>query len=55
MGAACALSYANIFMARFEENVIYLFIKDKVELILRYIDDIFFIWKGMEEELQKFI
>ena len=40
MGTACILSYANIFTAKFEEMQIYLFIKGKVELYLRYINDI---------------
>ena len=54
MGTACATSYANIFMARFEQKYIHPFIKGKVDLYLRYIDDIFFIWKGTEEELKNF-
>ena len=57
MGTACSPSYANIFMARFEQKQkhIYPFIKSrlKVDLYLRYIDDIFFIWKGTEKELKK--
>ena len=43
MGATCAPSYANIFMARFEQKHSYPLIKDKVDLCLRYIDDTFFI------------
>ena len=35
MGTACAPSYANIFMARFEEKHIYSIIKGKVDLYLR--------------------
>ena len=54
METACASSYANIFMARFEQKHIYPFVKGKVDLYLRYIDDIFFIWKGTEEELNNF-
>ena len=41
MGTACVPNYANI-----KGN-------DKVDLYLRYIDDIFPIWKGTEEELKK--
>ena len=41
-------------MARFEQKHIYPFIKGKVDLCLRYIDDIFFIWKGAQEELKNF-
>ena len=57
MGTALAPSYANIFMTRFEEKHIYTFIKNKVELVelyLRYIDDIVFVWKGSEKELKNF-
>ena len=46
---------ANKFMARFEEKHIYSYIKDKVELYLRYTDDIFFIWKVTEEQLNIFL
>ena len=55
MGTICAPSYANIFMAKFEQQYIYPFIKDMTSLYLRYIDDIFIIWKGTKEELQSFI
>ena len=54
MGTACAPSYANIFMARFEEKHIYPLTKDRVERYLRYTDDIFFIWKEMEKEMETF-
>ena len=50
MGTACAPSYANIFA----QKHIYLFIKDKVDLYLRYIDNIFFIWKDAQEKLKNF-
>ena len=42
-------------MGIFEETHIYPLIKQKVQLYLRYIDDIFFIWTGFENELQQFI
>ena len=35
MGTACTQSYANIFMARFEQKHIYSFIKGKVDLYPR--------------------
>ena len=57
VGTARAPSYASIFMTRFEEKHIYTFIKNKVELVelyLRYIDDIVFVWKGSEKELKNF-
>ena len=53
METACTPRYANIFMARLTtEKHIYPFVKIKVELYLRYIDDIFFICKDTEEELK---
>ena len=55
IGTAGTSSYASILMGRFEKKlIIYSFIKDKVELFLRYIDDISFIWKGAEKELKNF-
>ena len=50
MGTACAPSYTNIFMARFEEKHIYPLTKDRVEQYLRYTDDFFFIWKEVEKK-----
>ena len=41
MGTKCAPTYANIFMGIFEERHIYLLIKQKVQLYLRYIHNIF--------------
>ena len=55
MGTVCAPSYAKLFMAQFEEKHIYPYIKDMALLYLRYIDDIFIIWKGTKEQLIKFI
>ena len=55
MGTKCAPTYANISMGIFEETHIYPLIKQKVKLYFRYIDDIFFIWTGSENELQQFI
>ena len=46
---------ANIFIGIFEETHIYPLIKQKVQLYLKYIDDIFFIWTGSESELQQFM
>ena len=43
MGKASASSYANIFMVRFDEKHINPFIKKKVELYLRYLNNIFLI------------
>ena len=55
MGTICASSNANIFMANFEAEHIYPYIKEKSLLYLRYIDDIFMIWKGTKVELITFI
>ena len=41
-------------MGKFEELHIYPKILSKTLLYLRYIDDLFFIWKGTEEELKRF-
>ena len=41
-------------MVRFARKHIYPFINDKVDLYLRYIDDIFFIWKDTQEKLKNF-
>ena len=50
MGTTCAPSYANIFMGKFENIPKY----SQQNAPLRYIDDLFFIWKGTEEELKRF-
>ena len=48
-GNLCKHLYGKI-----EQKHIYPFIKGKVDLYLRYIDEIFFIWKGRTEELKNF-
>ena len=55
MGTICAPAYANIFMAQFEKQHIYPYIKNKSILYLRYIDDIFMIWTGTKQELLIFL
>ena len=54
MGTKCAPTYANIFMGKFEETHIYPKIQEKTRIFLRYIDDLFFVWKGTEQELKQF-
>ena len=54
MGTIYAPSYANIFMEKFELAHIYPYIRDKTKTYLQY-RDLFFIWKGTEEELISFI
>ena len=51
MGTISAPAYANTFMANFELKYIYPYIKDKVKMFLRLIDDPFMIWTGSEQEL----
>ena len=51
MGTIYAPAYANTFMANFELKYIYQYIKDKVKMFLRFIDDPFKIWTGSEQEL----
>ena len=54
MGTICAPAYANIFMAEFEQKCVYLLIKDKSILFLRYID-IFMVWTKSEKQLKDFL
>ena len=55
MGTICAPAYANIFMANFELKYIYPYIKDKTKMFLKFIDYLFMIWTGSEEELLDFM
>ena len=50
-----ASSYSKEIMGKFESTHIYPNIRDKAKTYLRYIDDLFFIWKGTKEELLSFI
>ena len=54
MGTASTPSYAKISLERFEKKHIYSFIKDKVELYLRYADGISFHWEGHVRKTEKF-
>ena len=58
MGTPMAVNFANLFMAKFEEEMLAEYEKQhglKPNTWLRYIDDIFFIWCGTEESLKHFI
>ena len=55
MGTKCAPSYANLFMGNLEKTHILPLLQEKSSLYLRFIDDIFFLWNGTEEELKSFI
>ena len=54
MGTKMAPAYANIFMANIEQNITHTHLHNII-LWKRYIDDIFFIWKGSETSLLDFI
>lgn len=55
MGSDMAPTYANVFMAALNENVIYPSEDFKyVKAWWRYIDDIFAIWMGTQTELELF-
>ena len=45
MGTISASSYAHIFKSKFELNLVYLYVKGKTLIYLRYTDDLIFIWK----------
>ena len=55
MGTICAPSYANIFLGFFESTHIYPYIRGKCHLYTRFIDDIFMLWRGTENELLEFV
>ena len=55
MGTACAPAYANILMHRFEELFFEKYPEFKLIFYGRYIDDIFLIFKGSEQDLQTFL
>ena len=58
MGTPMAVNFANLFMARFEEDMLQeYFVQHGIRphTWLRYIDDIFFVWTGTEESLKHFL
>ena len=58
MGTPMAVNFANLFMSKFETELLENFYKDqgiKPLSWIRYIDDIFFIWKGDLVSLQNFL
>ena len=55
MGTKCAPSYACIFMGQIEEEFLKKWKGTQPELWKRYIDDIFMLWKGSEQELNLFL
>ena len=58
MGTSMAVNFANLFMAKFEEDLLHTYkTKYNMEPViwLRFIDDVFFIWNQSEESLQHFL
>lgn len=55
MGAKYAPSLANLFMAQWEEHVVYAQRRPEVVLWARYIDDILLLWDGDEVDLSEFM
>ena len=55
MGTRVAPTYACLFMGWLEEKILKTWKGTKPYLWRRYIDDIFFIWRGSQSELQTFI
>uniref|UniRef100_A0A8C5WDY6 Reverse transcriptase domain-containing protein n=1 Tax=Leptobrachium leishanense TaxID=445787 RepID=A0A8C5WDY6_9ANUR len=58
MGTRFAPSYANLYMAGWETSFVYGsrdWALGRVPIYKRYIDDVFFIWKGEEGDLIKFL
>jgi len=55
MGTKCAPAYANLFMGQFEEKLLLPIIEHLSKMYLRFIDDIFILWSGSEDELKEFI
>ena len=54
MGTKCSPSYDNLFMGKFEELYTYPWFLNKSWIYLRYIDELFFIWTGIKQELKQF-
>ena len=58
MGTPMAVNFANLFMGKFEQEMIAEFEhkhKMKPRMWIRYIDDIFVVCEGKKEDLQKFL
>ena len=55
MGTKCAVIYANLFMSHFEDVHIYQLLANHCPFYKRFIDDIFLLWNGSEDELKAFL
>ena len=55
MGAKFAPSLANLFMGKWEEDVVYANRRPELVLWARYIDDVLLLWRGSRESLDAFM
>ena len=55
MGMRLAPTFAYIFMGWLETGLLAALVGAAVHMWRRFVDDIFFIWKGSEEELKEFM
>ena len=58
MGTPLAVNFANLFMAKFEQQLLHEYErlhKERPAVWIRFIDDIFIIWEGNMDGLNKFI
>ena len=55
MGAKFAPSLANLFMGKWEEDVVYADRRPELVLWARYIDDVLLLWRGSRESLVDFM
>ena len=58
MGTPMAVSFANLFMSKFETNLLQDYRKEYHRgpaMWIRYIDDVFFVWDHNQEELLHFL
>ena len=58
MGTSMAVNFSNLFMAKFEQDLLTAYQtqhQTAPALWIRYIDDVFVIWKGSEESLKHFL
>ena len=58
MGTPMAVSFANLFMSKFETNLLHDYKKEYrrgLAMWISYIDDVFFVWDHNQEELVQFL
>ena len=54
MGTRCAPHFANLFMASLEERALNSWTGTQPKLWLRFLDDVFMLWRSTREELDRF-